>query len=79
VIEGTWLLRAVTATPLEQFRLAAPADAGAQVHWQLPREYGALAVSVTNGEGYASREGLTGNRRERPKARPGERGILRVF
>jgi transposase len=27
----------------------------------------------------AWREGLTGNRRERPKARPGERGILRVF
>jgi hypothetical protein len=56
VIEGTWLLRAVTATPLEQFRLATPADAGAQVHWALPRDLGTVSASVTNGEGYASRE-----------------------
>ena len=55
-IEGTWLLRAVTATPLEQFRLATPADAGAQAQWTLPQGLGSLAAGVTNGEGYASRE-----------------------
>jgi hypothetical protein len=55
-IEGTWMLRAVSAVPLEQWRFASPADLGAQVRWTFPRRFGALAASVTNGEGYASRE-----------------------
>ncbi len=55
-IEGTWMLRAVSAVPLEQWRFASPADVGAQVRWSFPRRIGVLAASVTNGEGYASRE-----------------------
>lgn len=55
-IEGTWMLRAVSAVPLEQWRFASPADLGAQVRWAFPKRFGALAASITNGEGYASRE-----------------------
>lgn len=55
-IEGTWLLRAVAAVPLEQLRFASPADLGAQARWTFPQRFGALAASVTNGEGYTSRE-----------------------
>lgn len=55
-VEGTWLLRAVSAVPLEQSRMAFAADVGAQVKWNAPSQFGWVAASVTNGEGYASRE-----------------------
>jgi hypothetical protein len=55
-IEGTWLVRSVSPVPLEASRMAFAADAGAQLKWNAPARFGWVAASVTNGEGYASRE-----------------------
>ncbi len=45
-VEGTWLLRAVSAVPLEQSRMAFAADVGAQVKWNAPSQFGWVAASL---------------------------------
>lgn len=55
-IEGTWGLRAVSATPLEVTGLSAPADLGATARYHLPRAFGWVGVGAYNGDGYAQRE-----------------------
>ncbi len=55
-IEGTWRLRAVSATPLELTALGSPADLGATVRFDLPRTFGWVGVGAYNGEGYNGRE-----------------------
>ncbi len=55
-IEGTWRLRAVAPTPLEQTTLGSPADLGATVRFDLPRTFGWVGVGAYNGDGYNNRE-----------------------
>lgn len=55
-IEGTWRLRAVAPTALEQTGLGAPADLGATVRATLPGTFGWVGVGAYNGEGYNGRE-----------------------
>jgi len=55
-LEGTWMLRPVSATPLESTGLAAPADLGATVRFAFPRRYGFVGVGAYDGEGYTNRE-----------------------
>lgn len=55
-VEGTWRLRAVAPTALEQSTLGSPADLGATVRVQLPRSFGWVGVGAYNGEGYTGRE-----------------------
>ncbi len=54
--EKAWRFRSLAPDALEAFGLASPADFGATLSATLPRGYGLVAVAVTNGEGYASRE-----------------------
>jgi hypothetical protein len=55
-LDGTWMLRAVAPSVLEQSGLASPADLGAKARLEHPDGYGWVAVAATNGEGYTSRE-----------------------
>lgn len=55
-IEGTWRLRAVAPTALEQTGLCASADLGATVRATLPGTFGWVGVGAYNGEGYSGRE-----------------------
>ncbi len=55
-IEGTWRLRAVAPTTLEQTGLGAPADLGVTVRATLPGTFGWIGVGAYNGEGYIGRE-----------------------
>jgi hypothetical protein len=54
--EKAWRFRSLSADALERFALQSPADFGVTLSATLPRGYGLVAVAVTNGEGYASRE-----------------------
>jgi hypothetical protein len=55
-LDGTWMLRAVSAAPQETSGILAPADVGARVRMDLPSRHGWAAVALYNGEGYANRE-----------------------
>lgn len=55
-VEGTWRLRAVAPTRLEQTGLGSPADLGATVRVDLPRTFGWVGIGAFNGEGYTGRE-----------------------
>lgn len=55
-LDGTWMMRAVAPSVLEQNGLLASADLGARAKLDLPAGYGFLAVGAYNGEGYTSRE-----------------------
>jgi hypothetical protein len=54
--EAAWRFRSLAADALESFNLNAPADFGATLRANLPNQLGFVAVGLTNGEGYASRE-----------------------
>lgn len=55
-LERAFRFRELTPTALESNRILAPADLGGVLLGHLPADYGWVGVSVTNGEGYASRE-----------------------
>lgn len=55
-LEGTWMLRAVSAVPEEQTGLLSPADVGGKVKLILPKNYGWVGAASFNGEGYTNRE-----------------------
>lgn len=55
-LDGTWMMRAVAPSALERHGVSAPADLGARLKADLPRDYGYVAVVAANGEGYARRE-----------------------
>lgn len=55
-LDGTWMLRAVAPSAAEANGLLVPADLGARVRFDIPRDYGFVSANVTNGEGYTSRE-----------------------
>ncbi len=55
-LEGTWMLRAVSATPQETTGILTPADVGATVRLTLPDHHGFLGIGGYNGEGYTNRE-----------------------
>ena len=51
-----WKLRPLAPVALEQEGLYAPADLGARAIGYLPQDFGEVSFSITNGEGYDSRE-----------------------
>lgn len=55
-VERAFLHRELSADGLETYRIKPPADLGATLKGHLPAGYGWVAASVTNGEGYTSRE-----------------------
>jgi hypothetical protein len=55
-VDGTWMLRAIAPSTLESANLEPAADLGARATWQLPQNYGRIAIAAYNGEGYASPE-----------------------
>jgi hypothetical protein len=55
-VERAFLFRELSADGLESYRIKAPADFGGTLRAHLPGKYGWVGVSVTNGEGYTSRE-----------------------
>ena len=55
-LDGTWMMRAVAPSALESSGLASPADLGARVRLDLPKDFGFVSTSVYNGEGYDNRE-----------------------
>jgi hypothetical protein len=55
-LDGSFNLRAVAATPIEQTGLGSPADLGATARVLFPAGYGFAAAGAYNGEGYTSRE-----------------------
>lgn len=55
-LDGTWMMRAVSASPQEQSGILPPADVGATVRLTLPDAFGWAGVGVYDGEGYTSRE-----------------------
>lgn len=76
-VERGFLFRELSPDGLESYRLKSPADLGANLKAHLPAGYGWLGVSVTNGEGYTSRELNTGKNLEAAAAvHPLPRGVL---
>lgn len=55
-LERAFLYRELTADGHERFRIQAPADFGGVLRGYLPKGYGFVGVSITNGEGYTQRE-----------------------
>lgn len=55
-LDGTWMLRPLAPSALEQNGLLSPADVGAKVRFDEPHGYGFVATSAYNGDGYTSRE-----------------------
>jgi hypothetical protein len=55
-LDGTWMMRAIAPSALEASALLAPADLGVKIRSELPRGYGWVGASASNGEGYTSRE-----------------------
>lgn len=55
-LDGTWMLRAVAPSGLENGGLMAPADLGAKARVDLPAGYGWVGSALSNGDGYTSRE-----------------------
>lgn len=55
-LERGFRFRELTPDGLENTRLLAPADFGATLRATLPADFGFVALAVTNGEGYTSRE-----------------------
>jgi len=55
-LDGTWALRAVSASPQETTSLYAPADLGVTAVAKVPDYWGWVGVGVYNGEGYAQQE-----------------------
>jgi hypothetical protein len=55
-LDGTWMLRVVSASTLEVSGLGSPADLGATVRYTLPKKLGWVGLGAYNGEGYARRE-----------------------
>lgn len=55
-LDGTWMMRAVSASPQETSGILPPADVGATARLELPDAFGWAGVAVYNGEGYTSRE-----------------------
>jgi hypothetical protein len=54
--ERAFRFRGLSADALENARLLAPADFGGTLRVHLPAKFGWLGASLTNGEGYTSRE-----------------------
>jgi hypothetical protein len=76
-VERAFLHRELSPDGLEAYRVKAPADFGGVLRGHLPAGYGWLGVSVTNGEGYTSRELNTGKNIELAAAiHPLPRGVL---
>jgi len=55
-LDGTWMMRAVAASPQEIATFLTPADVGASVRATLPSSLGWVSASVYDGDGYAQRE-----------------------
>jgi hypothetical protein len=55
-LDGTWRMRAITASPLEANNLESPADVGASARLLFPKRYGWAAAAWYNGEGYTEPE-----------------------
>jgi|JI10StandDraft_1071094.scaffolds.fasta_scaffold99797_3 hypothetical protein len=55
-MDGTWMLRVVSASTLEVSGLGTPADLGATARYTLPKKLGWVGLGAYNGEGYARRE-----------------------
>ncbi len=55
-LEHAWALRELAADGIEAYGLAHPADLGASLRAWLPADFGWVALSATNGEGYTQRE-----------------------
>ncbi|MDX2013887.1 MAG: hypothetical protein SFW67_27065 [Myxococcaceae bacterium] len=76
-VERAFLHRELSPDGLEAYRVKAPADFGGLLRGHLPAGYGWVGVSVTNGEGYTSRELNTGKNVELAAAvHPLPRGVL---
>jgi hypothetical protein len=59
-LERAWRYRALTPDGLELYGLDYPADLGATLRANLPKDLGWVALTATNGEGYTFRELNTG-------------------
>jgi hypothetical protein len=55
-VDGTWMLRAVAPSGLEQNGLLSPADLGFKARFDEPHGYGFIATAAYNGDGYNNRE-----------------------
>jgi len=55
-LDGTWMMRAVAPSGLENGGLMTPADLGAKARADIPAGYGWVGTAFYNGDGYASRE-----------------------
>ncbi len=54
--DGTWLLRTIAPSTLENSGLVSPADLGGTLRYRFPEKYGWVAVAAYDGEGYTSPE-----------------------
>lgn len=55
-LDGTWMMRAIAPSGLENGGLMAAADLGAKARVDLPSGYGWVGSALYNGDGYTSRE-----------------------
>jgi hypothetical protein len=55
-LDGTWMMRAVSASPQETSNLYVPGDIGASAVAKIPDHWGWVGVAAYNGEGYAQQE-----------------------
>lgn len=55
-LDGTWMMRAIAPSGLENSGLMNAADLGAKARVDLPGNYGWLGTALYNGDGYTNRE-----------------------